>query len=189
MPSQPLIDASIDALLGPPRHVLPTAWQTMPWRNGGGRTHELLKLGESALGFTLRVSIAEVQADGPFSRFDGVNRALLLLSGAGMTLTWSNGEQTTLTPEAPLVAFPGEEAPENVLLSGPTTDLNVMTDRAALSAQVILCPPGPITAPLTLLLRPAVVGGEALPALTLLVRAAPALCDAPTAAILLSSCV
>jgi HutD len=180
------LDRPIDTLLGPPRRVLPADWRTMPWRNGGGLTHELLKLGEGALGFALRVSIAEVQADGPFSRFDGIDRALLLLSGAGMTLTWENGEHTTLTPEAPLVLFPGEESPENVLLRGPTTDLNVMTDRAALTARVILSPPGPITAPLALLLRPGLVAGEALPALTLLVRAAPALCDAPTAAILLS---
>lgn len=181
MPTQ----TPLDALLGPPSRVLPDAWRTMPWRNGGGVTHELLKRGDGAPGFTLRVSIAEIQADGPFSRFDGVDRALLLLSGAGVILTWSDGGRTTLTPEAPLVVFPGEEHPESRLIDGPTTDLNVMTDRAALEATVILTPPGPITAPLTLMLRAGAVDGEALPALTLLVRAAPAICDAPSAAILL----
>ncbi|MBK7759233.1 MAG: hypothetical protein IPI35_23145 [Deltaproteobacteria bacterium] len=43
--------------------------------------------------------------------------------------------------------------------------------------------PGEITAPLIFLLRAGQVNGEALPALTLLVRAAPALCDAPMVAI------
>ncbi|MBK9369353.1 MAG: HutD family protein [Deltaproteobacteria bacterium] len=178
---------ALTTLLGPPRRVLPDDWQTMPWRNGGGVTHELLKLGEGAQGFALRISVAEVTADGPFSRFEGVDRSIVLLSGAGMTLTWPRGDRTHLTPAMPHLSFPGEVAPNNRLIDGPTTDLNVMTDRAALTAKVILTPPGPITAPLALLLRPGVVSGEALPALTLLVRAAPALCDAPTAAILLST--
>lgn len=176
---------ALNALLGPPRSVLPSDWQTAPWRNGGGVTHELLKLGEGAQGFALRISVAEVASDGPFSRFDGVDRAIVLLSGAGMTLTWPRGDRTHLTGATPRCAFPGEVAPHCALFDGPTTDLNVMTDRATLSAEVILDPPGRIMASLLFLLREGRVNGETLPARTLVVRPGAGLCDAPTVAIFL----
>ena len=175
--------AALDALLGPPRPVLPDDWRTMPGRNGGGVTHELLKLGEGALGFALRVSVAEVTKDGPFSRFEGVDRSIVLLSGAGMTLLWPRGDRTHLTGAAPLLSFPGEVAPNSRLIDGPTTDLNVMTDRATLHAEVSLARPGEISADPIFLLRAGVVNGEALPAHTLLVRPGPGVCDAPLVAI------
>ncbi|MBK9368712.1 MAG: HutD family protein [Deltaproteobacteria bacterium] len=177
---------ALNTLLGPPRRVLPDDWQTMPWRNGGGRTHELLKLGEGAQGFALRISVAEVTADGPFSRFEGVDRSILLLSGAGMTLTWPRGDRTHLTRATPRLSFPGEVAPQSVLIDGPTTDLNVMVDRATLQAEVSLAVPGEITAPLIFLLRAGQVNGEALPAHTLLVRPGRVACDAPMVAISLN---
>ncbi|RAC78746.1 HutD family protein, partial [Burkholderia multivorans] len=73
-----------------------------PWKNGGGVTREIAAgfpeaghadapgadaPGAGALDtFVWRVSVADVGAAGPFSRFDGVDRTLVLLSGAGMTL-------------------------------------------------------------------------------------------------------
>jgi environmental stress-induced protein Ves len=42
----------------------------VPWRNGGGRTRELLAW-PSAEDWQLRVSVAEIEADGPFSAFPG----------------------------------------------------------------------------------------------------------------------
>ncbi|MEO8526020.1 MAG: HutD family protein [Caldimonas sp.] len=44
-----------------------------PWRNGGGVTRELLAwpgVGD----WCVRVSIADIEADGPFSTFSGVQR-------------------------------------------------------------------------------------------------------------------
>jgi hypothetical protein len=178
--------AALHALLGPPRRVLPDDWQTMPWRNGGGVTHELLKVGEGAQGFALRISVAEVTADGPFSRFEGVDRSIVLLSGAGMTLTWPRGDRTHLTPATPLLSFPGEVAPQSALFDGPTTDLNVMVDRATLQAEVRLALPGEITAPLLFMLRAGQVDGGSLPAHTLLVRPGRCRCDAPMVAISLN---
>ncbi|EXS68700.1 MULTISPECIES: HutD family protein [unclassified Sphingobium] len=52
------------------------------WRDGGGATRELA-VGPPSLvnedGFAWRISVATIDADGPFSRFDGVDRSLLVL--------------------------------------------------------------------------------------------------------------
>jgi hypothetical protein len=178
-----LDQAALDALLGPPRRLPPDAWVTMPWRNGGGITHELLKVGEGAQGFGLRVSVAEITASGPFSPFDGVDRAIVLLSGAGVSLGFGPSNVVHLTAATPLYAFPGELAPTGELLSGPTTDLNVMTDRATIVSEVKLLGPGWALGDLLFLLQDGVVEGEPVAARTLLVRPGQVRCDAPTVAI------
>ena len=43
----------------------------VPWRNGGGVTRELLAW-PSPGDWALRISVAEVERDGPFSRYPGV---------------------------------------------------------------------------------------------------------------------
>ena len=50
--------------------------------------------------FAWRVSVADVGTAGPFSRFDGIDRTLVLLSGAGMTLAEAGGARHVL--DAPL---------------------------------------------------------------------------------------
>ena len=59
-----------------------------PWKNGGGVTREVAAWPEGAGldTFVWRVSVADVAQAGPFSRFDGVDRTLVLLCGAGMLL-------------------------------------------------------------------------------------------------------
>lgn len=59
-----------------------------PWKNGGGVTREVAAVPEQAGldSFVWRVSIADVAQAGPFSRFAGIDRTLVLLSGAGMLL-------------------------------------------------------------------------------------------------------
>src|SRR3954463_8036751 len=66
-----------------------TEYRRMPWRNGGGTTTEIaIAPLPSASGdrFAHRVSIADVATDGPFSRFDGYERLIMLVEGAGMIL-------------------------------------------------------------------------------------------------------
>ena len=55
------------------------------WKNGGGTTRELLAW-PSPADWVFRLSVAEVQADGPFSSFAGVQRWFAVLSGAGVRL-------------------------------------------------------------------------------------------------------
>ncbi|MDQ0456364.1 HutD/Ves family protein [Rhizobium paknamense] len=109
------------------------AYQTVPWKNGGGVTREVALHRDDAVHseFLWRVSIATVAQDGPFSRFDGIDRSIAMLSGAGMRLEGEEGAAPVLLlPESAPYAFPGEAAIHAVLVDGVTTDLNLMTRRA-----------------------------------------------------------
>ena len=101
----------------------------VPWRNGGGRTRELLAW-PSASDWQVRVSVAEIEADGPFSPYPGIDRWFAVLGGAGVVLALPQGE-VTLRPGSAAVAFAGEASPACRLIDGPTQDLNLMLRRGA----------------------------------------------------------
>ena len=65
--------------------ILPTAFTTAPWKNGGGVTHEIAKSEEDGA-WLWRLSIAEVATDGPFSAFLGLSRILTVIEGEGLQL-------------------------------------------------------------------------------------------------------
>jgi environmental stress-induced protein Ves len=108
-----------------------------PWRNGGGVTHELLAWApERAAGahpagnaqhtnWVVRVSVADITQDGPFSAFPGIDRCFTVLQGAGVVLTL-RGADLHLTPDSEPLAFDGADAPGCRLISGATRDLNLM---------------------------------------------------------------
>ena len=106
-----------------------------PWRNGGGTTREVMRRGSPQPGedFLARVSIADVDVNSDFSRFDGVDRLIMLVRGPVMRLV-VDGERTDLTPEEPF-AFIGD-ASTRCEIDSPTRDLNVMTRRGAATATV-----------------------------------------------------
>jgi len=109
----------------------------MPWANGGGSTHEVMVWPEGAAmaDFDWRVSLAEVSEPGPFSALPDVDRLLLLVEGAGMTLR-IDGDEVEASSDQP-VAFAGElDASCVVLADGPTLDLNVMTRRGRFVASM-----------------------------------------------------
>ena len=117
-----------------------------PWRNGGGVTRELLawsapggraadetaRQGGESPGseWDLRVSVADITQDGPFSAFPGISRCFAVLEGAGVVLSLNGQDQTLTTASEPL-AFDGAEAPGCRLISGPTRDLNLMVRHRA----------------------------------------------------------
>jgi uncharacterized protein len=96
----------------------------VPWRNGGGRTRELLAW-PRAEDWQVRVSVAEIAADGPFSAFPGMDRAFAVLDGAGVVLSLPGGD-IHLGPRDRAVHFDGAAAPMCRLVDGPTRDLNLM---------------------------------------------------------------
>ncbi|MCA0212483.1 MAG: HutD family protein [Proteobacteria bacterium] len=98
--------------------------QPQPWKNGGGTTRELLAWPSAAL-WQVRLSVAEVAADGPFSRFEGVRRAFAVLSGAGVRLV-IDGQAHALTPASEPLAFDGAAGTQCTLLGGVTQDFNLM---------------------------------------------------------------
>lgn len=103
------------------------------WKNGAGWTREIA-LGPAASGsddFGWRLSVAEVEADAPFSAFPGVDRCIVVLQGAGMALCDGAGAPVqTLRPLEPW-SFAGEQALQARLPAGPCRDFNVMTRRGA----------------------------------------------------------
>ncbi|HDR9053055.1 TPA: HutD family protein [Burkholderia vietnamiensis] len=107
-----------------------------PWKNGGGVTREIAAYppGAALDAFAWRVSVADVGAGGPFSRFDGVDRTLVLLSGAGMTLAEAGGARHVLDTPLARADFAGEAAIDATLHDGATRDFNLMTRRSAARA-------------------------------------------------------
>lgn len=95
-----------------------------PWRNGGGVTRELLAWPHPS-DWRLRISVADIGADGPFSAFAGVRRWFALLSGDGVVLDFGGQPHALRLGDAPL-AFDGAQAPGCRLLGGPVRDLNLM---------------------------------------------------------------
>jgi environmental stress-induced protein Ves len=107
----------------------------MPWKNGGGVTHEIFRFPEGSEHWVWRMSVADVAADGPFSAFPGCTRSLTLLSGAGMRLDFTDRSAELLSPYGS-VLFSGEDALSAHLLDGPTTDFNAIWRTDSVSVTV-----------------------------------------------------
>ena len=115
--------------------ITPMQWQTQRWQNGGGITHQLCRRDDKH-GMLWRLSIAEVASDGPFSRFDNIDRIILLLTGGGFSLHGVGAKLQVLdTPLMPF-AFAGETAIHCTLLDGAVRDFNLMTRRDTVQAQL-----------------------------------------------------
>lgn len=107
--------------------------RTMPWKNGGGTTTEIVvsPAGASLSDFDWRISMAQVGADGPFSAFPGLDRTLSVLSGHGIRLAFGDGETVMLDAASAPFPFAADRAVDGVLVDGPIVDLNVMSRRGA----------------------------------------------------------
>ena len=95
-----------------------------PWKNGGGLARDLL-CAPSAGDWRWRISLADVNADGPFSSYPKVQRWFAVVEGAGVELDFGGRTVGVRTGDAPL-AFDGAAAPGCRLIAGPTRDLNLM---------------------------------------------------------------
>ena len=95
-----------------------------PWRNGGGVTRELLAWPDAGE-WRVRMSVAEVAQDGPFSRFNGVQRWFAVLDGAGVRLRLE-GTSHELTRHSAPFEFDGGAATDCELMAGATQDFNLM---------------------------------------------------------------
>ncbi len=140
-----------------------------PWRNGGGTTRELAAWprGDDWL---WRMSVAEVAADGPFSRFEGVLRWFAVLSGAGLRLDVGVHRHQLHAASDPL-CFDGALPASSRLLDGPTQDFNLMARAGAVQARMVrvkgarqLCLPKALTMAVYVVEGPATItlDGQAL---------------------------
>jgi uncharacterized protein len=99
------------------------------WRNGGGMTRAVAQEGDG-----WRVSIAEVERDGPYSRFDGFARISVVLRGHGVVLR--HDDDVVLLERFQALGYDGGAAWQATLVDGPVTALNVMTRAGQYRARV-----------------------------------------------------
>lgn len=111
-----------------------------PWRNGGGATRELWTWPATSA-WQLRISVADIAQDGPFSAYPGVDRWFAVLQGPGVVLRFPQGEQA-LGPDDDPLSFDGALAPGCRLRDGPTRDLNLMSQREAGRSRMLRAQPG-----------------------------------------------
>ena len=103
---------------------------SMPWKNGGGTTREVLKCPVSSTinTFDWRISLAAVATSGPFSIFPGVDRTMIVTDGEGIEL-YDKHDRISLRRSDEPFFFAGEVPYRASLVDGPIADLNVMTKR------------------------------------------------------------
>ena len=147
------------------RLLTPNDYRSMPWKNGAGRTTEIAvhPPGAALDAFAWRVSIADVERDGPFSRFPGIDRTIVLLAGSGMRLAGpgtspegpgmdrkglgmspkglgmgpkGTAREVELTTRFVAHDFSGDDAIECTLLAGPCRDFNAMFRRGRARGRV-----------------------------------------------------
>jgi environmental stress-induced protein Ves len=107
----------------------------VPWRNGGGVTRELA-VSSARDDWHWRMSVAEVDASGPFSRFEGIDRWFAVLEGAGVLLD-VQGDTHQITHSSAPFYFDGGALTHCTLLDGRTQDFNLMVRRGSAPARML----------------------------------------------------
>jgi len=92
------------------------------WATGGGTTRELLRAEDGAW----RVSLADIEQDGPFSTFPGRRRLLTVVDGPVLALVIDDVEQV-VEPRRPL-AFDGAAEVTASVPAGSVRVLNLIVD-------------------------------------------------------------
>jgi environmental stress-induced protein Ves len=110
--------------------VRKSSFKEIPWRNGGGTTHEAIRVPAAGETFLWRVSVAHIGASGPFSDFAGYRRNMVLLQGRGLMLKFNGGENCLLQKIGDSAQFDGGVSTHCELLDGPCVDLNFMVSKS-----------------------------------------------------------
>ena len=113
-------------------------YAVVPWKNGGGLTREILKVPPDAPAFDWRLSLATIEQPGPFSAFDGYDRTLVLIRGAGVELDFGSEGRAVLRAPGQLAAFDGGWATSCTLIDGPSSDLNLIVSKTRAQTRIRL---------------------------------------------------
>jgi environmental stress-induced protein Ves len=122
----------------PMRIISRAEYRAMPWRNGRGTTHEIVREPDGAVDFAWRLSLADVPASGPFSPFPGYERIVVLVSGEGFGLDFGPRGSARLTSAARVAQFSGDWQTSCTLIGAPCSDLSWMVRRSDARAAVTL---------------------------------------------------
>jgi hypothetical protein len=112
-----------------------SSFRASPWKNGGGITHEVIRVPEKLDPFRWRVSVAQIDVSGPFSDFAGYDRKMVLLRGAGVRLTFEGSGHADLRDVGDMAEFDGAWATRCELVAGPCADLNLMVSKSIKGAR------------------------------------------------------
>lgn len=135
-----------------PLHASWLAVTPEPWKNGGGVTRTL-SVDTAGQPPRWRVSVADIDRDGPYSRFPGYDRVSVVLTGGGVELVAEGADvadvaevadvadvadagRITLAPGV-ATAFAGDAGFQSRLLNGPVRVLNLFVLRGAAVASVL----------------------------------------------------
>jgi len=134
------------------QHLRPRDYQAMPWKDGGGVTEQIaIEPPDATLadGFLWRLSMARVERSGPFSRFEGYDRTLLMVEGQGLDLDFGSQGQVRLDALFEPVAFDGAWEARATLTQGPVRDFGVISDHARVrqEVRVLTALEGPVSIP------------------------------------------
>ncbi|WP_159015445.1 HutD/Ves family protein [Cognatiluteimonas profundi] len=120
---------------GATRVIRANTYQRERWKNGLGWTREITRSPGQG-DWDWRLSIAEIDDDAPFSRFEDVDRELVLLAGNGLSLQFDDGVEQILQPPHDRARFAGERGVTGRLVDGPTQDFNLMWRRDRMDARL-----------------------------------------------------
>jgi uncharacterized protein len=124
-----------------------SSFKAIPWKNGGGITHEVIRAPVTGDPFLWRVSVADIESSGPFSDFTGYRRHMVLLRGRGLMLRFGTGDHCRLQKVGDSTQFDGAAAPHCDLLDGPCVDLNFMVAESLRADARVLRLTEPFTTP------------------------------------------
>jgi uncharacterized protein len=96
----------------------------MRWLNGGGWW-------PNQDDWEWRLSVADIEQDGPFSALPGVDRTIALLQGTGFGLSATGHPRKDIVRQYEPFDFRGDEPTSCTLIDGPVQDLNLMVRRTA----------------------------------------------------------
>lgn len=112
-------------------------YERQPWRNGGGSTLEIWREGETP---DWRLSLARIEADGPFSAFPGYRRELMFRRGAGLLLDTGGAGPMRLDSPYALCRFDGDVPVHAQCIEGACEVINLMYRPEAVEARLFQRP-------------------------------------------------
>ena len=103
-------------------------YESKPWNNGGGITRDVWLWPETAAqdAFDIRLSLASIDTDGPFSAFPGIDRTITQVAGSPFVLVFSSGHEHCMELLQPF-SFDSVQTPSSRLGKAGVSAFNVMT--------------------------------------------------------------
>jgi uncharacterized protein len=104
-------------------------YPAVPWKNGLGITREIFQSDLENNTFSWRLSLADVTQSGAYSTFNGIERIITLVEGAGYSLNFENSAKKTIDTLNTPYRFDGGAAVNCELFDGVCKNLNLMVNK------------------------------------------------------------